>query len=225
MLAMRRRAAVQLDLSRLRDSIDTLRAFARDPQSRFVLANLAGLVACYKKTRVAAVRFTPNAPAGFVAAFEDLVQSSLYLEATRTTFLMGLPSRAKRAASELRRIVKDLAHVSAFRKILSLGIKSVSLVTGTTLPDLPIESPPGSAYLPPIVTFRAELAKGMRYWQLLEPEFSPLSRQHPEFEIAWVFPWDIDKEVHARTSWLDVALPNLLHQDRARAALARAPNL
>jgi hypothetical protein len=173
------KAAVDLDLARLKEAAGHVRGRLRNPEGREVLARFEGILATYQPLATPALRASPGASADQVRAFIQLLEDREYDELARTTLELGLPARSRRAVQVMRRRIDGLLTRAPFKQAFNLGAQTITAATQVPVPDSEAaHALLGAGYLPPTFMIDEAMAEAAKRWRDAAPKFIPF----PAFE-------------------------------------------
>lgn len=166
---------IDIDIQSMRQSIDILRAQARNPESRAGLAVLAGVFNCYDPTSVNSVILKPTVSDRLVELFVEFVQDETYKQMSRSFHDLGYPAHLKRSLTVIGRLSRKLVTKVPFKQVLDISSKIIAAASSLPLPDSELgESLVRKKYLPPVVPVRKAIGRAREAWEKAETSFVPL---------------------------------------------------
>jgi hypothetical protein len=166
---------IDLDMRFMKQSVETLRARAREPESRARLAVLSGVLNCYETASVDTIVLKPAANTRQIELFAEFVQDEAYKELSRTFHNLGYPDRFKRSVTVIGRIARKLMTQAPFKQLIDVSSRIISAASNLPLPDSELGAVlVRRKYLPPVVPVRQALSRAKEAWERAETPFVPL---------------------------------------------------
>lgn len=159
------RLQIGIDLAAFRRAVKHVRASARNPSGRAILAAIEGVLNTYNITQIPEIRYNSEARPDLVENFQRLVEDQAYLIMSRNAHRLGLTDKSKRAIVLMRRAAKAVLSRKWSRKVLDLGSQTLQTASGLPMPKTEIAAQllePG--YLPSIVNLSPILRATHSAW-------------------------------------------------------------
>lgn len=166
---------IDLNIHSMKQSIEVLRAQARNPESRAGLAVLAGVLNCYGPTSVDSIVLKPTSNVRLVELFAEFVQDETYRQMSRSFHDLGYPARLKRSLTVIGRLAKKLVTQAPFKQVIDVSSKIIAAASSLPVPDSELgASLVRKKYLPPVVPVRHALGRAREAWEKAETPFVSL---------------------------------------------------
>jgi hypothetical protein len=166
---------IDLDIQSMRQSIEILRAQARNPESRAGLAVLAGVFNCYVPTSVNSIILKPAGSDRLVELFGEFVQDEVYRQMSCSFNDLGYLDHLKRSLTLIGRLSRKLVTKAPFKQVIDVSSKIIAAASSLPMPNSDFgESLVRKKYLPPIVPVRQAMGRAREAWEKAETAFIPL---------------------------------------------------
>jgi hypothetical protein len=177
---------IDIDLAAFLGAAATVRHASRNMMLRTTLASLEGVLRTYRAYDSPAIVARPAAQLELITLFNQLVEDSAYVAASKQASALGIPGRLHRALVLLRRACERVLRRPTYRKTLDLGSRVVEAATHVPVPDSEVAEQllaQGRGFLPPVVRVRTHIVNAIKAWE----------HAFPERTSDWVIPYSDDR--------------------------------
>jgi len=126
LLAVEHNLHLDLRITNLADSIRTLRSRVFDPEARYKLAVLEGVLSSYGNVEQPSLQVNRALSNEALELFNDLVNDDLYIALSAEVNKLKVANLRERAVVTSRKLVSDIAQRPRFKGILTYAVKVVS---------------------------------------------------------------------------------------------------
>lgn len=164
-LAARHQVQIDIDLARLKQAVDVLRAHCQSADARAHFSALSGVLNTYQPLSVPSL-FVPHAGAEEQERrFKYLVEDLEYRNLSEAAALLGIPDDARRALRLMKRALAAVIRTPILRWGAKAAVKQVTASNklselGSDLGELLTPQ----KYLPPIVSLRDAYGRALEEW-------------------------------------------------------------
>lgn len=186
LLALHYKAEVDVDIEKLRRSTDGLRVLSRNPAARAILANLSGIFNLYTTVDVTGLKtIRPIDHSTLIESFNELLDDSAYIDATRDSHAFGFPSQIRRSVDLAREHLQKVVRHPRFKHLFNLGGKVITVATGAPIPNADaVGDLINVGFLPPIVDIDHAIRRGRDMWKQakVEPIYPSIINERRDIE-------------------------------------------
>lgn len=136
LLAIEHNLQLDLRITNLHDSIKTLRSRVFDPEARYKLAVLEGLLSSYGNIEQPSLQVKGVPSNEALELFNDLVNDDLYIALSAEVNKLKLANLRERAVVTSRKLVNEIALRPRFKGVLTYAVKVVSGLLKLPEPDI-----------------------------------------------------------------------------------------
>jgi len=180
LLACRHKLHLDFPIDSVLGSSRVLEYKLRSPDARASVATLLGVFSSYQKTSIQGLKAVSRLSDTEARKIMDLFEDAAYMKMSAAQGLMGIPSKVRRASVICSRLARDLADSSAFRPVVNLTSKAVSLATKLPMPDSEIAALIArKGFMPSIVSLADERRAAREAYLAVNPPILP----HPHLKL------------------------------------------
>ncbi len=180
LLACRHKLCLDFPIDSVLSSLKVLHRKLRSPEARASIVTLLGVFNSYGRTSVEGLKAVSNLPEDAARRIMDLFEDEVYTKMSAARGLMGIPSKVRRASVVCSRLARDLANSAAFKPVVNLASKVVSVATKLPIPDSEIATLMArKGFMPPILSLASERRAAFDSHVAANPPILP----HPSLKL------------------------------------------
>ncbi|MFA5032301.1 MAG: hypothetical protein WC614_04700 [bacterium] len=174
LVGMEYKLQIDININRIKKTLNTLLRISRNPESRAILSILLGIFKTYRPEMIASIKLKSQSPEYLVKLFKEFVQDETYRQLSHQVYFIGFPQYINRSFILVSRLGEKLITKSPFKQIITLSSRGVSAVKHIPLPDSEMyASLIKENYFPPIISLDKCITKAKKNWELIKPEVIP----------------------------------------------------